>query len=158
MGLEKIGGIWISKHGRELLARIPDFIPGVWKNPAYRSTSITSNGKPVKIDFQEESYYDKIWAGDLEIARYTWMEEEILRRGLNNVRMVRTYFQEKNSLLMEFLENIYTRPGEAGEHLNEEANDSYFALLRLGIPMDFSHDDNGNLIVYDPHCQICKLS
>jgi hypothetical protein len=161
MKLEKIDGIWISEHGRKILEETPDFIQSVWNNPNSRQFWFNKDsGKKTftKVSYKEMTLVEKSGAEDFEIGRYAYKDEELTSRGFKNTRTAKVYFQKETTLLMENLEQLYERLNPIHEwNLNDEAADSFWRLCCYGESMEFAKDSEGNLIIFDPHCQIIKM-
>ena len=161
MKLEKIDGIWTSEHGRKLLEETPDFVQSVWNNPNTRKFWFPKDGGKkifTKINYNGITLVEKAGAEDFEIGRYAYIDEELIRKELKNARTAKVYFQQDKTLLMEELKQLYDNLHPINEwKLNDNAADSFCHLCCYGEPMEFAKDDEGNLIIYDPHCRTAGM-
>ncbi|MEI7719132.1 MAG: hypothetical protein WCI72_04645 [archaeon] len=157
MKLEKIDGIWTSEHGRKLLEETPNFVQSVWNNPDTRKFWFPKDKKIfTKINYHGTTLVEKAGDDEFEIGRYAYIEKEIIEDGLKNVRIARIYLQKEKTLLMEFLESCYDSTIRRNWELNSEAGDSYSELIARE-QMDYARDNDGNLIIYDPHCRTAGM-
>ena len=83
-------------------------------------------------------------------------DELLQSAGFNNIRMARTYFEKENALLMEFIDKFYidwinTFSIERNPP-NPTASRELRKFLRMGMSASYGIDNEGNIIIVDPHC------
>jgi hypothetical protein len=156
MKLDYHCGMLCTEYGLDLLRRKPDFVQSVWENPANREPS--SSKYISKIHDGQETYLEKSGVDEREMKKYGAMSSILKESGCRHIRVASPYFLKQDRLLIEFLKNPYNFDGERNEiQANKEALNEVWDVLMLGFSMEFFADQNGDLVILDPHCQIDRF-
>ena len=150
---EKQGNIYITKFGGEILEKEPNFIRDVWENEEYRNLWFHKSPKIfTKINWGRRNFVEKSSA-EGEIQKYARMND-IMEGKYKNIKLAEVYFQKEDKILLKHYNNPYiiALHGRNTIEPNDLALEELEDLLMAWIAMDFCVEENGDLIVIDPHC------
>jgi hypothetical protein len=156
MKLEYRCGMLCTEYGLELLERKPDFVQAVWENPANRLPWFRRD--LTKIHYEQQLFIEKGGVDETELQKYAAMSLQLEKRGCEHIRIAKPYFFKEDRLLVEFLKNAYQFGGAANKRqASEDAKEEAWDILMMSFSMEWFVEENGDLVVLDPHCPIRGL-